>query len=286
MKNVKEVLIEIINLKSRVKYFPNRGNAGDSLINVGFYMLAESIGLDYEIINYNEVEKISKDDVVITGGGGALVPEQLTVLKCYEYIIENSAKLIILPQSIYGVDDLVKRIRKQDVLFCREMHSLNYCQSITHDFELYIDDDMAFHVDFEKLKGIKINYSPELSLYNSFRFLIFNYHKLVGSKINSKILAFRCDREINSNILVSRKKHNDISAVARFAAGGVDESFYSAKKFLELIDLYEEIFTDRLHVVIAAGILGKRVFAYSNSYYKVEGIIEYSMSGFANVVKI
>ncbi|MFA0424975.1 hypothetical protein AB4562_23635, partial [Vibrio sp. 10N.222.54.A1] len=152
---------------------------------------------------------------------------------------------------------------------------------------ILIDHDMAFNVDLVKLLSYEetTDYKPNLHLYNVFRHGIFLYHKYLKSKISEEILAYRCDREINENLDVKRRKYNDISAIARFDAGGKAESFYSAKKFVELINCYEKITTDRLHVVIAAGVLGKKVKAYSNSYYKVEGIINYSMYEFENIKK-
>jgi len=43
------------------------------------------------------------------------------------------------------------------------------------------------------------------------------------------------------------------------------------------LDLFDEVRTNRLHDAICAGLLGKRVKMYPNSYFKNRAVYEFSM---------
>ena len=58
-----------------IYYYPNNGNAGDALINMGFYTLAKKYNVHFVEINKNEINKVREEDVLLIAGGGALVPE-------------------------------------------------------------------------------------------------------------------------------------------------------------------------------------------------------------------
>lgn len=49
--------------------------------------------------------------------------------------------------------------------------------------------------------------------------------------------------------------------------------------FLRHIDQYESVITDRLHVSIAAALLGKEVKVVGNAYFKIRAIFDSSMAG-------
>ena len=106
---------------------------------------------------------------------------------------------------------------------------------------------------------------------------------MIKSKNNKTIFAMRTDKESNSTLKVKRLLINDFSLVASFGAGLYSESLYTSNQFLKLIDFYEEIYTDRLHVAIGACLLGKKVIVYNNGYYKCKGVYEQSMKNFPNV---
>lgn len=281
---VTEVLNKEIINKSIIKYFPNTGNAGDSLINVGFYHLADLISLKYDVVSKSDLNKIGCNDVVIIGGGGAIVPEWSSTTEFIENIVGSCKKIIILPQSIRGANTLLLKLRKQDIVFCRE--KLSYKNCIIDEMtckNIYLDNDMAFHVNVDKLmhqKGEPDGYSIKNLIRHVFHF----YHKVLRSKISNKINAFRCDKESNKNIKIPRRKINDFSSISRFGSGNQLRSIYSARKFMELIELYEVVYTDRLHVVIGASLLNKKIYALPNSYYKVQAVIEQSLKNNKNVI--
>lgn len=280
---VREVLLSEKVSGARVKYYPNTGNAGDSLINVGFYQLADEVGLEYEVIDRDEPVNVNDTDVIIIGGGGALVPEWSATPEFLGSVIGKCKKIVILPQSIRGVDALLQKLGIDDIIFCREKYSFNGCESLGLSCSLYLADDMAFYVDVKKLRDSKKEF-PKLNYKNLIRSVVYNYHLVVRSNISRRIGAFRCDKESNYEVKVKRRRMNDFSAIARFGSGSIGKSNYSAHMFLNLIDRYDEIDTDRLHVIIGAALLEKKVNAYPNSYYKVRGVIEHSLGGYPNVM--
>lgn len=273
---VKEVLIsERIN-NSDIKYYPNQGNAGDSLINVGFYQLAKEVGIKYKKIGFSDLPTIKNNDVVLIGGGGALVPEWGSTTEFVAGLIGKCKKIIILPQSIRGVDDLLTRLSEEDIVFCREKYSYKQCKDLNLRSQVYISDDLAMNVDLNTLSNSKRKL-PKLNFKNIMRLTIYCYHMLIRSKFNKHIHAFRCDKEANSAINVKRSRLNDFSAIARFGNETEEQSNLSAYMFIKLINMYDEISTDRLHVIVASFLLNKKINAYPNSYYKVQGVIEQSL---------
>ena len=53
--------------------------------------------------------------------------------------------------------------------------------------------------------------------------------------------------------------------------------------FYDIIRQAKEVHTDRLHVMLMAAMLGKRVIAYATSYGKLESVYERSLAGWADV---
>lgn len=271
-----EQILKEIGEKSEILYYANGGNAGDSLINMGFFHLAEKLNLKYRIINSSDISALKSSDIVVISGGGSLVPEWDSTPKVVRHIIEKEARLVILPHSIRGIDSLMEILPSDTVLFCREEFSYNYCINMRPDLQVYIDDDMAFKCDVNKILKAKADFKY-LNSKNILRLAAFSYHT-IKSKTTNEIKAFRCDKEANESVDVPRIRINDISSIARYGAGAYEPSLYSAKKMLEILDMYDVIYTDRLHVSVAGYLLGKEVHIYNNSYFKCLGVYKQSMS--------
>ncbi len=62
-----------------------------------------------------------------------------------------------------------------------------------------------------------------------------------------------------------------------------DASLTNFDIFLDLILRAKEIHTDRLHIMICAALLNKKIFAYSTQYKKLEAVYEHSMQGWSDV---
>lgn len=273
--NVIQLIEEVKSKGRKVYYYANNGNAGDSLINMGFYELAIEKKLDYGLLSLNKIDILKKGDIVFIAGGGALVPEWDATSKFILDLLNYDVELVILPQSIRGIDHVMGKLKQNTIIFCREKFSYQYCKNIRPDLKIFLDHDMAFYAQPEKI----LNEAVKLKDYNvkNYLRLAAYYFHAIKSKSTKHLHAFRCDKEANQQLDVKRIKYNDISAVARFGAGSYENSLYSANKFLKIINMYDEVSTDRLHVSVAAYLLGKKVNIYNNSYYKCEGVYEQSM---------
>lgn len=267
--------------QGNIYYYANNGNAGDALINMGFYALAKKYNLNFKPISFNEVTKVKQDDIVMIAGGGALVPEWGATTDFLTQLNNQKVKVVILPHSIREVDDVISNLTEGSIIFCREKYSYDYCIKKSNASKIFLEDDIAFFCDVSEIKSSK-NKMQVFSNKNIIRKFIFAYHNII-SKFKKTIYATRVDKEQSATVDVPRVLFNDLSIVASFGSSNYDQSLYSARKFLELIDLYDEVYTDRLHVSIGAALLNKKVKIYNNGYYKCKGVYEQSMQKMENV---
>lgn len=271
--------------KGQIYYYPNNGNAGDALINMGFYTLSAKYNLKYELISYDSIYKIKEGDIVLIAGGGCLVPEWDSTPKFVRAInaLSFKVRLVVLPHSIRQVDEIINSFPDNTIVFCREKYSYDYCIEKSNAKEIYLENDIAFYIDLDELKKPNSsNFKINKNYKNIIRKILIKYHSIVSKKI-SKIFAMRTDKESNDKVNIKRTLVNDFSLVASFGAGQYQESLYSSRQFLNLINMYDEIHTDRLHVAIGATLLGKKVYVYNNGYYKCKGVYEQSMKHLSNV---
>lgn len=264
-----------------IYYYPNNGNAGDALLNMGFYALAKKYNVHFVEINKNEINKVRDVDVLLIAGGGALVPEWGSTTELVANLNKN-IKLIIFPQSIRDIDNVISNLPKDTVIFCREKYSYEYCLEKSNAKSIFLENDIAFYCDLHEILESKVG-MPIFSKKNIARHVILIGHKVGSYFKHNSIFAMRVDKEKSDNLNVPRNLINDFSIVASFGSGNYKQSLYSARKFLNLINLYDEIHTDRLHVSIGAALLGKKVKVYNNGYYKCKGVYEQSMKEMENV---
>lgn len=273
--------------QGNIFYYPNGGNAGDALIDMGFYTLAQQFNLKFSLISPDNINQLKNNDIVLVGGGGCLVPEWTSTPTFLKSLIKLKLKikLIILPHSIRGIDELISNLPEDSIIFCREKYSFEYCQNISNAKAVYLADDMAFYVDPIKILTTPHHFKIKLTSKNIIRKILIYFHHL-RAQFTFKINAMRTDKERNNNLNVKRSLANDLSLIASFGTDNYQASLYSTKQFLKLINLYEEIKTDRLHVAVGAYLLNKKLSIYNNGYYKCKGVYEQSMSRSNNVTFI
>ena len=81
---------------------------------------------------------------------------------------------------------------------------------------------------------------------------------------------FRTDHESAGKIQIP-KTNLDISTKGKHLSG--------IRRFFRIVNRFETVFTDRLHVSIAACLLGKKVSIYPGSYFKNLAVYKSSMEG-------
>lgn len=226
-----------------VDFYRFPGNYGDSLIWHGTKVLLEKLNISE---NYVEITSPKSNDVLFIDGGGNFV-DYYSDIKVFLVKKPNLYKeIVILPHTIFGDKqiDILNSLSGSVTVFCREEVSYRFLKEKFINGDVYLWHDCAFYNEFQKT--------------------------LNGQGV---LNAFRQDKE--SVIKNVSESNHDISYNG-YATKPLNE-------FVDYLNKYEEINTDRLHVAICGTLLGKKVNLYPNSYYKNKAVFEYSLSRFQNI---
>jgi exopolysaccharide biosynthesis predicted pyruvyltransferase EpsI len=264
--------------QSRIHYLPHPGNAGDAVVNVGFFDLAKSLGLRYEVITRRT--KLDRDDTLIMAGGGGLLVGEAAPAGLIDRYSKSVARLVILPQTVTGNEDLLRDLTSNVTIFLREQTSFDHVRRYAKSGVVLLDHDMAFHADIEQLikrRGLRgLRPSPRklgrLAQLAQLR---------RRARSNRHLDAFRTDREATGRH--PAKAEMDISKLATFGVRTRDASYFSAAQLAKTINAFDSIATDRLHVAIVSTLLRKRTVLYDNSYWKCRAVYEHSLKSYDNI---
>lgn len=273
--DITHFISELGSKYNRIYYHPNGGNAGDALINVGFYSIARDVGLKYMEID-ESFSAFEAGDVVIIAGGGCIVPEWESVPLYIRTVVQGLADIVILSQSTYASDEVLRLLRPTDILILREDYSYKYCKNLELECQLLVADDIAFFSNIHDLNIRNVSFRKILGMKNLIRVFLIIYH-LLRSLISKRIFAYRCDSEAKKGVSVSRRIYNDISLVCGFGAYNESSSYTSAYFFRLLLSRYKYVETDRLHVMVMCALNNTEVNVSSNSYHKIQGVYEKSV---------
>lgn len=243
---------------SKFTFLPNHGNLGDALIAAATYQLFEKKGLDYKV--YPECY----GNTIVYGGGGIWTSEYKKTWTDIIEIFKRFKNIIILPSSFYKCDEFFHEIDERYIIFCRDATSYEYVTSQNSKARVLLANDMAFRCNSDVFnKKIKIT----------------KKHKKVLSRINELlykkgriIFALRNDNEKTNEIVTTF----DISGIWHNGFLESNDAFFGALLLVAIINSYDVIITDRLHVAIASLMLQKSVFCIDNNYGKLTSVLEFS----------
>lgn len=269
--------------KDPVFYMANPGNAGDSLIACATLQLFKRFGIHYTMVN--QAQPFLKGQVVIYGGGGNLIPHYHQANKFLSAVHSEAKKLIILPHTIEGNEDLLSQFGANVDILCRE--PLSYAHvfknasrsnvSLTHDAGFYLNaaealslSKMAAWYQLLKNAGSKNALERLIKLTRDDLKIEIIYH--LGRKT---LHCFRLDKEKTD--LPIPKDNMDLSRVLDYGTHNESINRAVTHLFLRYLNRFECIQTNRLHVAIAAAHLNKRTMFYRNSTYKNEAVYRHSM---------
>lgn len=276
--------------KNETVYFcPNPGNAGDSLLAHATYELFDEYNIKYQILKeqgFNPTDKI-----LLYGGGGNLVPyyshARNFILKYHRLV----KKLIILPHSIDGNEDLLKELDENVDIITREEVTYNHVKKNALRANVFLADDLGFSLNVEKILSkmprfslhlVNLKLPVRILLQGNYTEMKHRARKLFQNEKKHVLNCFRTDQEKSDIDIPS--DNVDLSSIFSYGVDSKEKAFYVCYRLLNFINSYEEIRTNRLHVAIAGALLGKEVKLYSNSYYKCEAVYEFSIKGqFPNV---
>jgi exopolysaccharide biosynthesis predicted pyruvyltransferase EpsI len=271
--------------KEHIFYKPNNGNGGDSLIALGAFTLFKQMNIKYTIIN--DQTDIT-NQIVFYAGGGNLVKEYSQAFDFISSNHERVKELILLPHTINDNAELVKTLGKNTTLLCREKVTYKYIQDLNPQCNYFLIEDLAFSLAIPELKKqFKTNIIPILS--NKHVLKMFRYQGQVFSPImnvlfGKELNTFRIDHEKTE---INKPNDNlDLSLLILYDGNMSDEHLVEQNvvDILSVINKYNIVNTNRLHVCIGAALLGKQVNFYPNSYYKNESIFLMSLKDkFPNV---
>jgi exopolysaccharide biosynthesis predicted pyruvyltransferase EpsI len=276
--------------KNETVYFcPNPGNAGDSLLAHATYELFDEYDIKYQILKEQGFNP--NDKILLYGGGGNLVPyyshARNFILKYHRLV----KKLIILPHSIDGNEDLLKELDENVDIITREEVTYNHVKKNSLMANVFLADDLGFSLNVEKILSkmprfslhlVNLKLPVKILLQSNYTEIKHRARKLFQNKKKHVLNCFRTDQEKSDIDIPS--DNIDLSSIFSYGVDSKEKAFYVCYRLLNFINSYEEIRTNRLHVAIAGALLGKEVKLYSNSYYKCEAVYEFSIQGrFPNV---
>lgn len=254
------------------QFIPNYGNLGDLLIDVATRQM------------FRRWSMAPQDDPcphIVYGGGGRFVP-------FYDPIDDLQRKLtsphirccVILPHSFYGADAFIRALDERHIIFCRESRSLRYCRSLNkracfipaHDMALCLNPvELTSYVSGYKCEGIKNFKAQVLDGVKRSLFIA----SIAGK--NYKCAFF--PRNSSESALPQELRHGvDLSDLWQGSGSG---SFYQIAVIVALINCLSTldfVFSDRLHICIAALYAGCRVCFIDNNYGKLSSIYYQSLS--------
>lgn len=205
--------------------------------------------------------------------------------------------IIILPQSIYYNDisiamhDATRLAKLKKLTICaRDMHSYNFAQDVFLNNILLVPD-LAFHINVNKLSKYIV---PETD-----RLL---YLKRIDKESPNTITNIQGEKIDESDwpsiVGLKSTAHSRLKGLVRrvkmYAPIGMQDRLLKfiykygirnvvIRDSVRFISHYNTIYTTRLHVMILAFLLGKRIYILDNSYGKVSDCYNTWLSRYENI---
>ena len=252
-----------------VGFYINGGNAGDALIGAGTLQCLKKLSIDHTLLT--EASPLYEGPVLF-GGGGNLVSYYKYIARGFEKYLPHAEEMILLPHTIHGHEALLGRMDQRVTLFCRDLASYAHCKAFAPNAKVECGHDMAFHLDlldFVDNPTLKDRYS---SLFEEKIKNIPSYHDKIQTA--SPLHFMRGDIE---KCLWGIDSDCDISVLFMEHLVSHENTERSAWLFARTIAPCTRIVTDRLHVGIAASMLGIDCTLYDNIYGKISQVYDFSM---------
>lgn len=256
----------------RIVFVPNAGNAGDNLINLAACLLFDRLGLDWEP---GAQATAYPGRAVVYGGGGSLVPLYPAAAEGLRLNRRAARAVVVLPHTVRAHAGLIAELDERVTIFARETPSRDYVAAAGGGAALGLSHDLAFLLDRETIAGLPWAWAALL-----------RRRRIAWARMLVKF-AWRA-RMVDPVLHCQRMDAEDTGATPHplnadmsrnFATGdqSCPVSVNVAKMLVRVIDLYDRVETNRLHIAILSAILGKPVAMRDNSYGKNRAVWEHSM---------
>lgn len=270
-----------------LKYIPNQGNAGDALIAAGSWQFFEDCQIAPQ---FSATRNINSGDTVIYSGGGNLVPEYDNCRDFLERCLQvGVARALVLPHSIRGHQALLQRLDERFTLVCRDLASLERVQATGTRAQIMFAPDMALYIDPQRLFA-QCRYYHGLRLWTRFarNGQLFAYlrwqmalRRLRPAAQAGSISVLRADAE--ATFAEPGDARGDVSNFYGSQYSFREESDLVSRDLLALLKPAERVRTNRLHVGVAAALMGCEVTYLDNSYGKIRALYDAWLSHLPSV---
>lgn len=243
-------------------YQPNDGNLGDALIAA-----ATMQWMDTHRLPWRRLKPSDRPDSLVYGGGGIWTPDYIANTRSILQQMQRAKRVLILPSSFRDVPELVRILDERFVIFCREQASYTYLRAQNTGARILLDHDMALRARLIKRPA----WWRTLKWSRSLRALKAAIRTLPASpclyRQDAESTACRAHSELDLSDTLGWFRPT--ASRARFELG--------AWALCAAVADFQHIYTDRLHVGIAALLCGVRVTYRDNSYGKISAVCSHSL---------
>lgn len=281
-----EKLYSVLSNLGEFSYVRSYGNLGDLLIAEGTeqYFLRNRFKYNY----LSPFCHLNEEHNLVHGGGARFTKDWCDMETCIKLLCNKHVKkCVILPSSFHDVDELLEHFDKRHILFCRDAASYEYCLRHCPHSQVYLENDMAFHLLLDELKPAALSESTENEEEEKLKKAL-NYlprwmkrnmsRATVSSSMNRKKQKFafllRTDKEKKTDL--SSPLAYDISLCWHTPP----KNKFNANLLLAFSDTLRQadiIVSDRLHVCIMAYLSGREVYMIDNTYGKLKGVYDQTL---------
>jgi exopolysaccharide biosynthesis predicted pyruvyltransferase EpsI len=267
---------------------PYAGNAGDSLIQFATQRILDDLGIG------TVVDPRAAEVILVPGGNPTMWPS-VGPLRWQALCARHPhAELIVGPAGFrQGYCDwtrIVNEAASVSGLFARDPDSYRCLQSagLRRGITFGLSSDPALYLrGSEWLEAHRRAATEEYDLAafrddheTLLRATLFD--ALVGplpSRVRRAVMWMRACVVQSRKIEVARRRNAGTGVPIRCH----DVSRARFEAYVEAVRAARIVHTDRLHVMLLAAMLGKKVFAYPTSHSKLEGVYRHSLAGWADV---
>jgi exopolysaccharide biosynthesis predicted pyruvyltransferase EpsI len=253
-----------------ILFFPNPGNAGDSLIAVATFAAFARNGIEVTPIG---LDAAVEGRVVVLGGGGNFIPLYHQMAEAIGRFTGRARRLVLLPHTIRGNEATLERLDTNSIIFCRDEPSLCHVRAVRADIDVRLTHDMAFHLDAAAFLADETLAAQAAPLWRA----ALAKHGIDEARLRDPRGIDLCRVDAEARLRPPRSDL-DISHVFTFGTGPA-EAPLGAWCLLKTISVARRIVTDRLHVAIGAALLGVPCRFYDNSYGKNAAVYRQSIGG-------
>lgn len=247
-------------------YIPNPGNMGDMLIAA-----ATMNFFDKNNIKYHTNPK-RKEKYVVYGGGGVWTADYKKFWLKKLHFFTQAEKIIILPSSFNKCPEFIQNIDNRYVVFCREQQSFDYLTNSNTSAKIILDHDMALRADIDILTKDTLISQSEIRIIKNIA------SNLKNISATAKFLRQDCESSNNyqTDMDLSSYIHGNEQS-------SKDYIYFSAQVMLCVVDAFDCVITDRLHVGIASALMGKETYLLDNSYKKISNVYNNSLKHYKHI---